>query len=120
MFEKMRERYRTDRFAVLLAIGCAGLSICVACWAAENACEVVFDTTAPSITLVGGASVSVSMWKRWVDPGVVVVDRWDQNPTWTASGGVRQWPGTYRVVYTARDWLGNVTEAVRVVKVTLL
>ncbi|CAK4841906.1 unnamed protein product [Aphanomyces euteiches] len=85
-------------------------------FSAEHAFTV--DTQPPVITLVGGASIFLTVGTTFLDPGVTVTDL-EENIQVTITGSVNnQVPGTYILQYDAQDSAGNaavpVTRTVQV------
>ena len=80
----------------------------------------VVDTTAPIVTLVGAATVSLECSVAFVDPGANAADGCDGSVTATSDSGTSvdsTEPGDYLVTYTATDDSGNTGEAQRIVQV---
>jgi|GEM_PF-3060877 len=71
----------------------------------------VVDITAPVITLVGDASITLGIGDTFTDPEVTVTDNVDSSPTWSYDGGAHgvdtSTPGTYTVTYLSTDSSGN-------------
>jgi hypothetical protein len=70
----------------------------------------VVDTTAPSLILIGSASLKHQVWREYKDPGVVSYDRVDGNLTSKVikTGEVKiDQPGIYRLDYQVSDKSGN-------------
>ncbi|MBT5716778.1 MAG: DUF5011 domain-containing protein, partial [Opitutae bacterium] len=70
----------------------------------------VVDTTAPSLILIGSASLKHQVWREYKDPGVVPYDRVDGNLTSKVikTGEVKiDQPGIYRLDYQVSDKSGN-------------
>ena len=71
----------------------------------------VVDITAPVITLVGDASITLGIGDTFTDPEVTVTDNVDSSPSWSYEGGTHgvdtSTPGTYTVTYTSIDSSGN-------------
>ena len=82
--------------------------------------SIELDQTAPVITLNDGDTTAVVCLYSYVEPGAVVEDNCDTNPTLVidASGVDTSLVGFYEVTYTATDESGNVSTAVRIVEVT--
>lgn len=111
------KRLRPQVFAIL--VGVIATAVC-ACAAADdsalpNACSIVYDTTAPSITLVGNASLQVAVGATYTDAGATATDNMDgdetarlviNNPVNTAV------PGRYTVTFTVTDLSGNSASTV--------
>jgi len=76
----------------------------------------VDDRTAPTLSLLGSASMTHTCGSQWVDPGVTAVDACYGNvaPTVRKVGEVNGWvPGTYTVRYELTDSGGNVAQSVQ-------
>ena len=66
------------------------------------------DTIAPVITLIGGASITLTVGETYTELGASCTDNRDPSCTVTTSGTVNAAiPGTYTRTYTARDTAGN-------------
>jgi hypothetical protein len=79
---------------------------------------VITDTTAPVITLTGGASVSVEQGSTFVDPGYAVTDNSDVEMTVTIEGTVDTAVlGDYVLTYATSDDFGNTASTTRTVSV---
>ncbi len=79
----------------------------------------VEDTTAPQITLNGGAAVSVECGTVWSDPGAIVEDACDGALTPQIIGTVNTAAkGDYTLMYEAEDAAGNLASVKRTVTVT--
>ncbi|WP_224367957.1 DUF5011 domain-containing protein [Hyalangium versicolor] len=83
---------------------------------------IVDDRTAPTLTLLGSATMTHTCGSQWVDPGVTATDACYGNltPQVWKTGEVNGWAvGTYTVTYTVTDSGGNsatpVTRTVNVV-----
>ncbi|WP_052420170.1 DUF5011 domain-containing protein [Hyalangium minutum] len=83
---------------------------------------IVDDTTAPSLTLLGSASIVHTCNTPWTDPGVTATDACSGNITpWVSrTGEVNAWAvGVYTLTYNVTDGGGNsatpVTRTVQVV-----
>jgi hypothetical protein len=83
--------------------------------------EAPADTTAPVITLIGEATISIEEGENYTDAGATAFDETDgdltnevtvDNPVDTAT------PGSYTVVYRVFDTAGNSTEESREVIIT--
>ena len=80
----------------------------------------VVDTTSPIISFTGGAAAMAhEAGDPWVEPGVVVTDTVDANPTLQIAGNVDvTTPGVYILTYNATDANGNAAvEKLRTVTV---
>ncbi len=79
----------------------------------------VVDTTAPTITLLGGSDLTVECGVPYNEPGAVVNDTCENNLDFIVTGTVNtSAPGNYTLVYSASDSAGNVAETVtRIVRV---
>jgi hypothetical protein len=76
---------------------------------------VVEDTTAPVITLIGDASISLEVGDPFTDPGVTAVDNYDGPLTGavTTAGSVdTSAAGTYLITYNVSDAQGNAADQV--------
>ena len=70
---------------------------------------VVEDKTAPVVSLVGDASVSIPFGTAYIDPGASVTDNTDESITIEVISTVDSFnPGTYTITYKAEDSSGNV------------
>jgi hypothetical protein len=83
--------------------------------------DPVADTTAPSVTLNGSASETISLGGSYTDPGAVGVDNVDGSVTVTSDFSSTN-PNlnrvnTYTVTYSATDAAGNVGTATRTIRV---
>jgi hypothetical protein len=81
---------------------------------------VVEDTMAPTIELIGTATVAVAVDGTFADPGATVRDNYDADRQITASSGTvdTTTAGTYTLSYTAVDSEGNpATPVTRTVEV---
>jgi hypothetical protein len=77
---------------------------------------VVADTTPPTITINGSASMSLLVGEAFVDAGFSAVDNSAAGASLITSSTVDTTsPGTYTVVYTALDASGNRASAARTV-----
>lgn len=68
------------------------------------------DQTAPTLTLIGPATMTHTCGSQWVDPGVQATDACYGNltPQVWHTGEVNGWAvGTYTVTYTLTDSGGN-------------
>ncbi len=81
----------------------------------------VVDATAPVITLLGSASVSVDWGSTYSDAGATAADNYDASVTVTTSGTVNTAkPGTYTLTYNASDVaLNAATPVTRTVTVAI-
>lgn len=79
----------------------------------------VTDTTAPSLTLTGEASLSIERGETFTDPGVVAIDIVDAAAvTVTVTGTVdTNTSGDYVLTYSAEDQSGNTAQLTRTVSV---
>ena len=69
----------------------------------------VEDKTAPVVSLVGDASVSIPFGTAYIDPGASVTDKTDESITIEVISTVDSFnPGTYTITYKAEDSSGNV------------
>lgn len=78
------------------------------------------DKTAPTITLTGGNSYSVTQDSKYTDPGYKAIDNCDVDYTKDVkvSGSVDTTKlGNYKITYTVKDKAGNEAKVVRTVKV---
>jgi hypothetical protein len=82
----------------------------------------VDDRTAPTLRLLGSASMTHTCGSQWVDPGVTALDACYGNvaPTVHKVGEVNGWvPGVYTVRYELTDSGGNAAQSLqRTVQVT--
>jgi hypothetical protein len=85
---------------------------------------IVQDTTAPVVTIVGGNPVTLEVKTHYNDPGVQAVDNFtgtttDVSGTFysTFANGTPDQLGTYTIVYTVTDSVGNRTIVTRTIKV---
>lgn len=76
---------------------------------------IVADTTAPTITLVGAASITHVQGTPFTDPGASAVDTVDGSVTVVTTGSVDDAVGTYTLTYTATDVAGNSATTSRTV-----
>jgi hypothetical protein len=78
------------------------------------------DISAPLITLVGGATVSLVVGDVYTEEGATVTDNVDTNLTIAISGAVdTSTAGTYNLTYTASDLAGNQSTVTRDIIVEL-
>ncbi|MEA2029309.1 MAG: DUF5011 domain-containing protein [Campylobacterota bacterium] len=76
------------------------------------------DTTAPTITLNGSSSLSITRGSTYTELGATVIDDFDGNLSVTISGSVNtSSSGTYRLTYSAIDSSGNEANVTRSVRV---
>lgn len=79
---------------------------------------IVQDTTAPTITLNGSASVTVECGTTYSDAGATATDACDSSVSVVTNNAVNtNTPGTYFVTYTSTDDSGNTATASRTVLV---
>ncbi|MEN7342865.1 MAG: immunoglobulin-like domain-containing protein [Pseudomonadota bacterium] len=78
---------------------------------------IVADTTAPTITLVGGGSITLDIGSAYAEPGATATDVVDGLLTVSIAGAVGTGPGTYTLTYSAIDGAGNQAQATRTVVV---
>ncbi len=81
--------------------------------------NVVFDKTAPTITLRGQNPDFVTPGASYSDPGATATDSHDGTVTVTTAGTVGTTVGTYTRTYSATDAVGNSTQTTRTVYVEL-
>jgi PKD repeat protein len=78
----------------------------------------VVDQIAPVITLLGADPLEVEVFTTLTDPGVSVVDNYDQNTNTTIVSNVNtSILGSYTITYTAKDASGNISSIQRTVNV---
>lgn len=78
----------------------------------------VVDTTAPVVTLSGGATISLTEGDSFTDPGAQVSDNHDANVSLVVTGSVNvNAPGVYTLTYVATDSSGNTSQVQRTVTV---
>ncbi len=72
----------------------------------------VEDTTPPEIALRGNDLVNVPQFSNWNDPGLIVNDNFDQDPTVITGGNFEgtSYTGLYVRTYYAVDQSGNMSE----------
>ncbi len=80
------------------------------------------DTTAPIVTLLGDASLEISLnTLAWADPGATATDDEDGDATVTSDFSTTNpnlnLVGTYSITYSSTDAAGNVGTAVRTIRV---
>lgn len=75
------------------------------------------DNVAPTIVLNGGDSIVVEQGYEFVDPGVTVYDDRADSSYYSEGEVDVSLPGDYEIKYIATDEIGNVSEALRKVKV---
>ena len=78
---------------------------------------IVADTTAPVITMVGSASMTLELGTPFTDPGVSATDTVDGTVPVVTTGTVGTAIGNYTLTYTATDAAGNSATATRIVVV---
>ncbi len=79
---------------------------------------IIKDTTAPSIVLNGLNPMSVLYGTTFTDPGATAYDLVSGTTTVSATGSVNTFAtGTYQIIYTSSDALGNTATATRTVDV---
>ena len=76
---------------------------------------IVSDSTSPTITLIGEATVNHEQGTTYIDSGATAVDTVDGVIAVTSSGSVGSGAGTYTMTYSASDAVGNSAIAVRTV-----
>ena len=76
---------------------------------------IVSDSTSPTITLIGEATVNHEQGTTYIDSGATAVDTVDGVIAVTSSGSVGAGAGTYTITYSASDAVGNSAVAVRTV-----
>lgn len=79
---------------------------------------IVADTTDPTISLTGAASVNHAQGTTYVDAGATASDNIDGTLTPVLTGNVGGSAGVYTLTYTATDIAGNSAIATRTVTVT--
>ena len=77
----------------------------------------VSDTTPPTISLSGDASVILNAGEAYTDPGASAADAVDGLVAVAVDGSVATEPGTYTLRYTATDIAGNAATTTRTVTV---
>jgi hypothetical protein len=78
----------------------------------ENSLELMHDTSPPSITIKGEATVYLWQGDEYTDRGAIAIDNQDGDITQliqTDNPVNTHIPGEYKIVYTASDASGNVT-----------
>ena len=76
------------------------------------------DTTAPTITLIGGNPMTINVRDSYVEEGAVATDSVDDDVEVTITGEVDDsTAGTYIVTYSAKDRFGNSSSKIRKVVV---
>ena len=74
----------------------------------EDETSAPADTTAPVITLVGSATITLDWAAAYIDAGATATDNVDSSVTVNRSGSVNtSKPGVYKISYTASDAAGN-------------
>lgn len=74
------------------------------------------DTTAPTVTLIGSATITLTVGDAYEEPGTTVVDNVDTGLTAVVSGSVdSSVVGSYVLTYTATDLAGNSSSVTRTV-----
>ena len=77
---------------------------------------IIPDTTAPVVTLLGSATVSIDVGADFTDPGATATDDRDGELAVTVTGEVdTNTAGTYTLTYSASDFAGNTGTATRTV-----
>ncbi len=80
--------------------------------------EVIADTEAPELTLLGTGPFGVNIHGVWDDPGYEATDACDAEVTVDVTGAVdTEIPGAYTITYIATDAAGLETEVTRLVTV---
>jgi len=73
--------------------------------------EVILDTQAPVITLMGESSMTLNHNDQYIEAGATAIDNIDDNVSLTVSGSVDTTTvGTYIITYSATDLAGNKAE----------
>lgn len=105
---------KNNRFMLFLFLS----TMIVGCGSDNNEEEQVQDTIAPTITLVGAASLTLTVGDSYQEPGTTVTDNIDSGLTANATGSVDTTvAGSYVITYTATDSSGNTSTATRTVTV---
>ena len=74
------------------------------------------DAAAPTVTLLGGSTITIEAGKAFTDPGATAFDAVDGELAITIAGTVQtDKVGTYTLTYTATDASGNTSSATRTV-----
>jgi hypothetical protein len=74
----------------------------------EDETSAPADTTAPVITLVGSAAITLDWGSVYIDAGATATDNVDSSVTVNRSGSVNtSKPGVYKISYTGSDAAGN-------------
>lgn len=84
--------------------------------------EVLGDVTPPVLTLLGSSPMFIQVGERYKEPGCKAIDNIDGDLTKmrviSVKGRVNSMvPGSYKIIYTAKDRAGNLAVAERVVNV---
>lgn len=80
--------------------------------------DAVVDTVAPTITLLGTSTITLTVGDAYQEPGSTVADNIDTGLTATVTGSVdTATVGTYILTYTAADQAGNRATGTRTVVV---
>src|SRR5205085_75903 len=107
----------SDSFTFTVTDGGDGSSAALTSGAATVSITVN-DTVPPTITLNGNSVITVECHTSFTDPGATANDSCSGTVAATASGAVNvNAPGSYVITYTATDPSGNLTAAMRIVKV---
>lgn len=75
------------------------------------------DTTAPEITLLGSASMTIELGTPYEEPGATATDNIDGTVKVENDGSVANALGTYTITYTATDSSANISSTRRSVTV---
>ena len=111
------------RTGALYAIGLVtllGSVTAAAGLAVPNASVTIFDATAPALTLLGDASVSIEVGDTYTDAGATALDNFDGDLTSQIAVDNPVNPdvaGAYTVAYTVSDTAGNQARKTRTVEV---